>query len=327
MLKTVTRGIFQSDIILRTMLIAALDDIRKNPWQLDYIFASLPQDKLTRDLYGEAEIAEAKQWFLNTDIPVSMSFRFDNITTPLISISLEDSSEGATTLGDVHYVPTEDVATSELLITPAPILQFTPASYDPTTGTVVLPSSVTTANVFQGMIFFDTQANVGYAIQEVVDSQTFMIQIGVKANFTKAVVAPASSFYVVHLESLEEKEAYRIDLYVSGNSAQILYLYAIVKYIFLKHKQEYLEARGFERSSVSSNGVRLLKGQSDTEIIFTRTFTVSGYVRQYWPKAVYAKIDGISTQVSVSSDGAATPSGLLSVVEDQGWDMDADGIG
>jgi len=74
---TSTLGIHQSDVIIRTAIIAALADLRANPWKLDYVFSSLPKDTLTAKSYGEKDIAQAKRWFLSTEIPVTMVPRID----------------------------------------------------------------------------------------------------------------------------------------------------------------------------------------------------------------------------------------------------------
>jgi hypothetical protein len=318
MVRTSTKGIFQSDVIIRTALIKALDDVRKNPWLLDFAFASLLDDDLTSSEYGAAEIEKAKEWFLSTDIPVAMAYRFDQITTPLIALSLEDSGEGATTLGDVHSSPTEDIDATEILVDPAPVISsFTPKSYTAGTGTVVLPSNLDTSQVFAGMLLFDTVSNKGYVISEVLDSTSFKIAAGTKANFTKAVVAPANSFAIARLESIEERETYRIDLYVSGQPANLLYLYAIVKFCLYRYKQDLFEARGFERSNLNSTGVRLFPSKSGPEVIFTRSFSLSGFVRQYWPKEITRKIDGLVVSESVADAPPGTDA----------WELDPDIFG
>src|SRR6476646_6304158 len=49
------KGVFQGDIIIRTALIEGMRDIRRQPWLLDYAFASLAQDDLTKSVYGLAQ--------------------------------------------------------------------------------------------------------------------------------------------------------------------------------------------------------------------------------------------------------------------------------
>jgi hypothetical protein len=328
MVRTSTKGIFQSDIIIRTALMAALDDIRANPFLLDFVFASLLEDELTNQEYGAKELEEARNWFLKTDIPIAMSTRFDQVTSPMIALSLEDSSEAATTLGDVHSTPTEEVEATEVLVSRPVVPEFTPRSYDLNTGIVTLPTTVSTDNVFPGMLLFDRKANQAYRIEEVLGPQSLQIASGVKANFTKAVIAPTTSFAIAHLESVEERESYRLDLYVSGDASHILYLYAIVKFALYRYKQDLFEARGFERSSINVTGLRFFKKEGG-EVFYSRTFMLNGYVRQYWPKQITQKIDGLIYEFKLA-DLPASPDAVAPQVDGQGWEMgpdDFDGIG
>lgn len=121
LLATKTFGIFQSDVVLRTALIAALNDIKKNPWLLDYVFAQLPADPLTNQdpHYGEKGKEEAKKWFLSTDIPVIMADMPDEPIIPSITISLVQSDPAEDTLGDLDFtvfekVPAEQVGRHDL---------------------------------------------------------------------------------------------------------------------------------------------------------------------------------------------------------------------
>ena len=101
-------GVHQSDVIIRTAIVAAIADLRANPWLLDYVFASLPRDDRTMKDYGEKEVQRAKEWFMKTNVPVFMVPRMDEAKVPCITIKLLDSSEAEVTLGDVHYQEKED---------------------------------------------------------------------------------------------------------------------------------------------------------------------------------------------------------------------------
>lgn len=214
-------GIHQSDIIIRSALIAGLDDLRANPWLLDYVFSSLPKDDLTKNDYGQREVDNAKKWFLNTEIPVIMNTRIDETKVPAISVSLMDSNESDTTLGDVHYVPVE------------------------------------------------------YTVEK--DSKA------------------------VTLESLVFKETYSIGCHAAGETTFATYLHSIVVFILLRYKQRLLEARGFERSTVSSSDFRRNE-MFENEMVFSRWISLSGYVRNYWPKDVDLLIT--STEPAVIVTGA-----------------------
>lgn len=326
MVRTGIAGIFQSDILIRTAIIEALDDLRRNPWLLDYVFAWLISDDLTRQQYGEKELQEAKDWFLNNQIAVSMAYRTDRPQLPCIGIELLDSSEANSSLGDTHYEPKENVKSSELLISPKPLLgPFTPKSYDSNTGVVTLPDGLTTDPVWMGMLLYDPSMNKPYVIKEVLSSATFLLETKIKANFNRSYIAPRDSFWTVPLHSLFFRESYRLTAYVQAKPAHLLFLHSIMVFILLRYKESLLEKRGFENFTLSSNGFSGSINQDDTEVIFSRSITVSGLVKQYWPGEPSSKIDGVAI-VGLRVASGSTPVGILPEVDSQGWGMEEDAL-
>lgn len=108
MVETKSIGIMQSDVVIRTAIMKAFRELRKDPRLLEYCFAWLPNDDLTAAEYGEPTVEKAKKWFLNTDIKVTLDVRVDAAKLPAITISLDSSQETDATLGDVNYEPGED---------------------------------------------------------------------------------------------------------------------------------------------------------------------------------------------------------------------------
>lgn len=284
-LNTSTLGIHQSDIIIRTALIKGIEDIRANPWLLDYIFASLKYDTVTKNQYGEKEMDVAKKWFLSTDIPIFMNTRLDDAQFPCISIALAESNELENTLGDVHYDPQEDINYDW----PIAIGPFRPATYDALTGTMVIPESDIGIELFVGMFAVDKNGR-SFEILEVVDYRTFVIAAGTVADFSSVTIRPPRPAYVVSLESASFKETYSIGLHVPSDSVFLTYLHPIVVFILLRYRQSLLEARGFERSALTS-GPFQKDSITENEVIYSRYIQVSGFVRQYWPKDLARKID------------------------------------
>ncbi len=285
-LDTSTLGIFQADVILRSAIVSGLADVRANPWLLDYIFASLKYDTLTRKQYGEKEIDAAKAWFLSHDVPVFMNTRLDDAQFPCISISLSESQETENTLSDVHYDTQEDIDYDW----PISIGPFTPVDYDPITGSVTMDEDDVTSNIFPGMLLVD-RAGKSFEILTADTFNTFTIAAGAMGDFTDATIRPARSAYTVALESAVFKESYSVGVHVPAESVYLSYLHPVVIFILLRYRQSLLEARGFERSSVGSGEFR--KDETfDNEVIYSRFVQVTGFVRQYWPKDLSRKIDG-----------------------------------
>jgi hypothetical protein len=298
---TVSRilGIHQSDIVIRSAIVAALADLRANPWLLDYVFASLPQDPLTWKEYGEKDLQAAKKWFVSTEIPVSMTPRLDESHWPQITIELLESTEVVpeAIIGDINYEPVED----NDMTWPALTENFVPVSYTPSTGIVRLAADCQ-AWLGPGMFIVDRQGKA-HEILEVTDQKTFKINPLTVADFRASVIKSHRPSWKVHVESSSFKESYRIGISCQGETVHLTWLHAIVQFALLRYKQVLLEGRGFERSTISSSQLGL-DPKFETENIFTRYITISGYVRQFWPKTVAPVIDGVEFDtLMVSGNG------------------------
>ena len=313
MADTQITGIHQSDVIIRSAIVAGLADVRANPWLIDYIFASLPQDPLTWKEYGQRELTQAKEWFLKTNIPVSVLPRFDESKWPMITIELLESSEvtSESTHGDVNYEPWESNNKLWPTLTPA----FTPASYTPATGIVVLPDT-TECGLFAGMFIVD-RTGQAHEIIEVISNTILKIAPNTVADFRKSYIKGHQPNWKISVESSSFKETYRIGIHVQNETVYLTWLHAIMQFVLLRYKQVLLEARGFERSTINSSQVAEDQ-RFETENIFTRFITISGYVRQFWPKIVAPVIDGVELDaLQVSGVG-----GVDVRVEGTGVDVD-----
>lgn len=323
-------GIAQTDILIRTAIIAAFKDIRENSWLLNYIFRSLAEDTLTVDIYGEKEIAQAKKWFLNTDIPVFMSTRLDEVKLPCISINLMDSTEAEEIHSDTHYVTHEDSEPDY----PVVIGPFNPKSYDAVTGTMVLPDALTpSVAISVGMTVIDSNGTA-HPITEVIDEATFILTPNTTADFTQAVIKNVNASLTVTLESMSFRETIQVGCHVQGESFYLTYLHSILVFCLAgRYKQALLEARGFERSTIAST--QFLKNDTlGVENAYSRFVNLTGYVRQYWPKFVGTKItevttgDGEGTGISFGTAGSNGPPGInaagLPQTADDSWGVDED---
>lgn len=305
--ETLTRivGIHQSDVIIRSALEAGLADLRANPFLLDYVFASLPQDVLTWREYGEKSLQAAKKWFLTTHVPVSLAPRLDESKWPQITIDLLESSEVVpeATLGDVNYEPTEQNGQNWPALTP----QFTPKSFNASTGVVVL-GATPEAWVGRGMFLVDKQGQA-HEIVESISDVSFRISVaaGVIPDLRNCVLKSRRPSWNVDVESSSFKESYRIGIHTT-DVVHLTWLHAIVQFALLRYKQVLLEARGFERSTLASSQAARDQG-FETENLFSRFITVSGFVRQFWPKAISPVIDGVEMDNAGSGTGFAV-SGL-----------------
>lgn len=320
-------GIVPTDLLIVEAIKAALDDIRKNPNLLDWCFNWFLNDDLTKKVYGAKELMRPKEWFLKHEINVAPSIRLGDPKLPLVSVNLKNITEDDATLGDVNFDTQEEVPASEVSISPQISLgPFTPQEYDPTTGLVVLPDGETTSVLFAGMILVDTVNNVGYRIEDIVDTTSFKIEIGVNANFTNAYIAPMDSFMVAKIESIVFRHNYVINCFAANEPIYASYLHSIVKFAILRYKESLLERRGFDRTSINSTGIYQVKEFGTAEFVFSQDINMTGYVREYWPKLIDQKIQGIKLNGIEFIGGLVTPSPMLGDVEAQGWWSDVDDL-
>lgn len=316
-MNTKSAGIWQGDIIIRTGLIQGLRELRKNPDLLDYCFASLPQDQLTADTYGQASVEKAKQWFINTEIPVRLNVAMNSPKLPCISVELRDSGEAEATLADIHHDPSEAVEVSPWLpITPT----FAATQYDPDTGNIKLPKKITDSTlIFPGMVVVDKGGFV-HEILEAVDESTIKIKPAV-ADFSQCVLKYAQPQNIASLESLSFRGTYGIGCHAQGEAEVLIWLRSIVEFVLLRYKQSYFEARGFERSTYTVTGL-VRDPQWGVENVFTQFINLTGYYRNYWPKTIAVKTQGIVTQPIKIAGGGQSPGSID--LDDPAWNMEDD---
>jgi len=302
-LTTKVLGIHQSDIIIKSALDIAFADLRANPSILNFVWASLPQDRITWKEFGMMELQRAKAWFLDTNIPVKLAPVRNEMTVPSIIISLSDSSEATneSTLGDVNPETAFETTLGEW---PALTKPFTPSSYEPLTGIVAmrtrdLPDDILIA---EGMSIID-KTGTAYEILKVYDSTTFKIAPATVADFKGAVLKGHRPAWVTSIESSSFRETYQVSVNVGGEPTLTILLHSVVVFCLLRYKEALLENRGFERSTFTSSDLRVNPNFPDTETVFSRFISLSGHVRQYWPKIIAPAIDGVIAQERVTGSG------------------------
>lgn len=305
-------GVHQGDVVVRTALVAALRDLRANPWLLDYAFASLKHDELTREEYGQQEIDRAKEWFQRTNVPVVMAFRNEAPKLPCLTVKLLDSGEDAATLADVHYQPSER-SDDEWPVLVGPV---TPG-YDSVTGVLTLPADSVSAVLVSGQVVVTRTGKV-YPVEEVVSATRLRIAKGLAEDFDQSTVRGSRPAVVTAIESVVFKERYAVGCHAAGaagNPVHTLYLHSVAIFCLLRYRQDLLEARGFERSQVASGELYRDEGWGE-ELVYSRDVTLAGYYRVSWPKRRGGALAFAATQVSPLSDALPVEAGEINLDAD-----------
>lgn len=292
-----TFGIMQSDIIIRTALVAALQDMRDNPWLLDYVFAWMIRDDQTAAQYGQMQVMEAKRWFMKTELPIYNNLMTEPPKLPSITISLLGGGETDVTLGDKNPEGEEDSVADPPAIGP-----FVPKSWDMTSGMMVLPDDIRDNYILSpGMAMVGTDGKTRYAITEIDDDGNVTLSPNITADFSKCTVHYRLPVARIQLESVIEKEDYLIGAH-GDEPSKLLILASCVKFALYRYKQQYLEGRGLEKTVFTTADVTKLQ-QIAPEFGYSRYFSLTGYVRQYWPKFVVPTIQSVDTKIIIQDSG------------------------
>jgi hypothetical protein len=244
-----------------------------------------------------------------------------------------ESAEAEQTHADMNYVTNED-AEPEYPIILGP---FSPKSYNPLTGIMVIPSTLTPSVAIEvGMTVVDSNG-VGHIITDTIDTEddfTFILTPNdTVADFSKALIKNTLGSLTVTLESIQFRETYQIGCHVQGESFFLTYLHSIMIFILAgRYKQALLEARGFERSTLSSS--QFLKNDAlGVENAYSRFINITGYVRQVWPKFVGTKTTKVNTAgigVSFGISGSNGPPGNndkgVTQTDEDPWGVDKDAL-
>lgn len=275
------RGIVATDLVVRAALLAGIADIRANPDLIDSAFASLTLDSLTKDQYGAKDIESAKKWFLSNDIKVLMDYRLPVNDPHFLSISLVDSTEVENTLGDINAFAYEDYVDEWRPLVRA----FTPVTYSPSTGIFELPE-----DVGDDLIDNSTQMQIRtkrghiYPVLESLDIYQIRLDEDINDDFCDCTIEAIYSKRIVPLESAGFRETVRIGVHAHGDPTFLTWGHALAVFILLRDREDFLEARGFERTKISSAPFSKNEAMG-AENMWSRFITVSGFVRQNWPKA------------------------------------------
>lgn len=305
-------GIFQGDLIIKAAVELSLDDMRKTPWVIDDVFRSLIENPILSKKYGAKELARAREFILNNNIPVYLRHRVDKQDFPCVTISIGESYEDKelATLGDLsvctdEYSPMDIGKTIKYIIPP-----FNPVSYNKTTGVVEVPESIEEyLYISAGMVAVDPETGGGYTILEKVAPHSFKVAPG--SDITKQIaVVPSVQLFKARRERAISQETYNIGCHTVGDPSELIFLYCVVKYALFRYREGLFEHNNFQLSRLRSTD--LIKSDAfGVENQYSRWISISGQVEESWVKspmrtieaAVFKDSDGSGTGEEGESDG------------------------
>lgn len=320
-------GIFQDDMIIYTAIVAALEDVKANPYYIDDIASQILTDPLLDKNYGAQEVQKFKD-FMKQKFYVSVTHQIKDAKFPAISIALGPGSEdqAKAALGDSYEKTTiggdklgASASKPRIIVGPT-----TPTSYDPLTGAMSFDDKVNLDNVFaDSMVVFDEINSKAYPIQLVMDSSNLMIEEGSQPNLTGCTIRPASNDYVQLRKSLFFYNNYEIGVHAI-NGTELMYLFQVMMFVLLKYKKTLFEARGLEITTLNYGAIERFGpgGDNDANVIWSRTIQLRGRVGMSWPDTTDAGIMGTNPELRIND--MTSPPSVLPVVELQGWRGEGD---
>ena len=312
-------GIFQGDLIIKTAIELAIEDMRKNPWLIEDVFASLNENPILAKRYGMKEIDRAKEFILNTNISIYMHHRIDKMEYPCITISIGASSEDKDlkTLGDQSvafedYDPQEIGKPIKYIVPP-----FKPTSYDKDLGIVEIPTDIPQYRyVGEGMLLADPKTGNAWVIRGKAGTNGIQIDSGTRLPKGELVIIPQYHYYRARRERAISQETYNIGCHVHGDPSLLIFLYSVVKYGLFRYREGLLEYNNFQLSSLSSTDM-IRNDAMDIENVFSRWITLTGQVEESWVKTPKRFIEAIDLNDPCREEGVEFKSGIKILSKDK----------
>jgi hypothetical protein len=282
-------GIFQGDIIIKTMIDLGIDEMRKNEWLLDHAFESLKSVPYISDKYGQKAIDAAKEWFRNNEINVYMRPRNDKDALPCVTITPGPHPELPEMKSMADLSSVKKILMPQEIGKPIPFVvkPFTPTGYDPSTGEVGIdPNTAGFDIVVPGMILVNPANGIGFIIQGT-SAGAIIIEDSLDFNATELAVIPKFAYYEARVEHMFCADSYNISCQTHGDVQNTLWLHTIVLYAILRYRESLLEGSGFAQSSVNSGEIMQdpqYEGPGG-ETSYLRMIQLTGQIENSWIKA------------------------------------------
>jgi hypothetical protein len=294
------------DLICESIIRDGFANARRDDTIIDDVFGDLDK-RFTRKKYGNKEIDKIKSIIENQEVSIVHSYNLVNANLPCISIQLADDREKTEDahMGDYVHLSATPYSSPEDLASIVVIPAFTPTSYDPTTGIVVVPDSVDLSTIHVNLLFQDNVSNqfpILGGINNTPGSKMFItdtqatIVLGAECEIVSAI---DYNEYLVH-GNIEHTQ---LILGIHTKEALLTkYLYTLVKYFMLSRKKD-MTKRGLQLDTYSGSDFhRNVEYLGD--VVYSRFFNLSGIVQHAWRQDKVQLIDNVQVIAKVERDVA-----------------------
>lgn len=265
-----------SDILLKSFLEYSLNVLKNNLWLLSDVAArfEMEKDALSKVEYGSKYHTSLYDFFLNNKIQVVMEFRNDRPTFPCYSINLGSASEkvASASLGDYGLIEDFDPADADVPVYNI-LGPFNVEAYNPATGVVTLPDSVEGSLIAAHLHMLLDRKGIAHVVQKLLPGNTFLIAKDAQFDAKGCVIRPISDAWGVIRRRIRMSESYQIGCHSASNAEDCLFLAAILQYILVSFKADYLEKRNVELSTFNISPISRQSSEGDN--LYGRYFNLS----------------------------------------------------
>jgi hypothetical protein len=282
-------ALFQGDVVIKTAIELAIEDIKKNDWLIDDIFSDFIDNPILKQKYGQKEIERAREFILNNKINFYMKHRIDSEDFPAITISMGNSDEDKSlaTLGD-NSICVEDLSPDDIgkpiqfIVKP-----FQVVNYDEVSGIVEVPENLEGFQyVGAGMVAIDPETGNGYIIDGLIDDTKFKIAAGSVLNVNELAIIPQYQMYRARRERITNQEQYNIGCHAHGDPSTLLFLFYLTKYALLRYREGLFEYNNFQLGTLQCTD--MIKNEAfQADNVYSRFIILAGQTEEDWIKSPF----------------------------------------
>lgn len=286
---------FQGDVVIKTAIELAIDDMKKNPWIIEDVFSDFIENPLLKQKYGMKEISRAKEFILNNQIHFYMKSRLDSEEFPAITISMGNSDEDKdlATLGDNSVIietldPSEIGKPIQFIVKP-----FQVVSYDKTTGIIEVPEGTEGYDyIGEGMLAVDPDTGNGWIIQGKAGTNGFQIAAGTELEVDQLAVVPRYQAYRARRERIISQEQYNIGCHAHGDPSTLLFLFYVTKYALLRYREGLFEYNNFQLGTIRCTD--MIKNDAfGVDNVYSRFIILTGQAEEDWIKTPFRQWEAL----------------------------------
>jgi len=292
-------GMYQSDLVIKTILELGLQDLRENTWLFNDIFSEMLTNPYLVDKFGPKYVAGAKAWFLNNNVEVYQGMRKDSVKAPYISVTMQGSDEVEAEISLAQQTAYDSVQLDPTAINkpiPAVLGSTVIVSYTIATGLIILPPSVNLNHISVGQFVVDPASGPTMTTYEILAVDDTGVYIAPNTNLlvTTIAIIPKHQYWYARKESTTMRESLAIGCHISTDLNELSYLFNIVAYTFFRYNEALMEGVNMDLAKFSFSGVERdmpFFGENSQESCH-RFISVSGLVHHEWIKAPKRVIEG-----------------------------------